>query len=46
VASGSSIGAGKIDLWATEVDATGFTLTTDAVPRGLTLEIFICADPT
>jgi hypothetical protein len=45
VASGTSVGAGKIDLWAMEVVATGFTLVTDAAPRGLTLEVFSCADP-
>lgn len=45
VASGSSVGAGKIDLFAEAVDATRLTLTTDAAPRGLKLEAFWCIDP-
>ena len=45
VASGTSVGSGKIDLVHLAVDATGFTLVTDAAPRGLTLEVFRCEDP-
>ena len=45
VASGTSVGSGKIDLFPMAVDATGFTLVTDAAPRGLTLEVFRCEDP-
>ncbi len=43
VSAGTSIGAGKIDVLAAPVTAVNVTLTVDAPPLGLTMELFFCA---
>ena len=44
VSSGTSVGAGKIDVLTVPLkQLVNVTLTVDAAPRGLTLELFSCA---
>jgi hypothetical protein len=45
VANGTSVGAGKIDVFAQAVEVTSVTLVTDSAPRGLVLELFECDEP-
>ena len=45
VAHGTSVGAGKIDIFEQAVEAASLTLVTDAAPRGLQLDVFFCEDP-
>jgi hypothetical protein len=44
LAGGSSIGAGKIDVFGS-VHATALQLVTDAAPTALPLEALFCTDP-
>ena len=45
ISNGTSVGAGKIDIFPFVVNFSEITLTTDEVPRGLTIEAFACEDP-
>lgn len=44
VASGTSIGAGKIDLFGARITAARLRLTVDAAPTGLLFEAFSCTE--
>jgi alpha-L-fucosidase len=45
VAHGTSVGAGKFDIFAQAVEAASLSLVTDVAPRGLQLDVFFCEDP-